>query len=451
MNCPSTPDLLRAALLSDAESDREREAAFDSHLLVCAACRERRRDARETAVRLEEAHAIFRGDRERGRERLMMALAATPRVESPSPVPSWRRIVMQRRVWLSGALAASLAAAAIVGWSLVQPASVQAQAVAALQAAESYRCRMTMVFPPEARPPAEQGFADRAIVHWASPGSMRIEMYSGEDLQRTAIMPFERAGLSLDHAARTFERHAATNNQATPLLALARLAEFVEDADKPLGEADIDGVTAAGYEIAMSKIDRDLPSAARVQVWLHPETRLPARVDVLDMSGPGITCRFADFEWNVATGGLFDAQPTAGFADATPPDPDVEKTTAQILTALRTFAKYNHGNYPQVRSVYGDAQRDELQRLMKIAGANVDRLAPDSELNAAVWGMAAINTLQRNNPDAAYHGLTVGADDPQAVLFRWRLATGDYRIIYGDLRSESVSAEKLRTLEGESE
>ena len=55
--------------------------------------------------------------------------------------------------------------------------------------------------------------------------------------------------------------------------------------------------------------------------------------------------------------------------------------------------------------------------------------------------------LQADDRDPAYHGDTVTARDFDRVLLRWRLDDGRYRVVYGDLRVETVSAERLVELE----
>jgi hypothetical protein len=52
------------------------------------------------------------------------------------------------------------------------------------------------------------------------------------------------------------------------------------------------------------------------------------------------------------------------------------------------------------------------------------------------------------NPDAAYYGKTVGPKDKDKVLMRWKLDDGRYQVIFGDLRAEKATAERLRALEG---
>ena len=50
--------------------------------------------------------------------------------------------------------------------------------------------------------------------------------------------------------------------------------------------------------------------------------------------------------------------------------------------------------------------------------------------------------------DVAYYGTTVRLNDKDKVLLRWRLDDGRYEVIFGDLRSETVTAERLHALEG---
>jgi hypothetical protein len=47
----------------------------------------------------------------------------------------------------------------------------------------------------------------------------------------------------------------------------------------------------------------------------------------------------------------------------------------------------------------------------------------------------------------AWHGDDVTSRDFDRVLLRWRLEDGRYRLIYGDLRTENVSSERLEELE----
>jgi hypothetical protein len=56
-------------------------------------------------------------------------------------------------------------------------------------------------------------------------------------------------------------------------------------------------------------------------------------------------------------------------------------------------------------------------------------------------------TLEKDGKDPAYYGDKVSAESPKAVLFRWKIDDDTYRVVFGDLRTEDVSAEKLAELE----
>jgi hypothetical protein len=55
--------------------------------------------------------------------------------------------------------------------------------------------------------------------------------------------------------------------------------------------------------------------------------------------------------------------------------------------------------------------------------------------------------LQTDKKDPAYYGKTVTPKDADKVLMRWKVSDNEYRVIFGDLHAETVSAEKLAELE----
>jgi hypothetical protein len=56
----------------------------------------------------------------------------------------------------------------------------------------------------------------------------------------------------------------------------------------------------------------------------------------------------------------------------------------------------------------------------------------------------------RQDKDTAYFGDTVTAKDSDAVLMRWEISDGRYRVIFGDLSTKDISADQLAELEGAS-
>jgi hypothetical protein len=56
-------------------------------------------------------------------------------------------------------------------------------------------------------------------------------------------------------------------------------------------------------------------------------------------------------------------------------------------------------------------------------------------------------TLVEDKKEPVYYGQTVGPDDVEAVLLRWKISDEKYRVIFGDLSAMDVGAEKLAELE----
>ena len=57
------------------------------------------------------------------------------------------------------------------------------------------------------------------------------------------------------------------------------------------------------------------------------------------------------------------------------------------------------------------------------------------------------NKLVQDGNDPAYYGKDVTPGDANAVLMRWKISDDTYRVIYGDLSVENVSADQLKEME----
>jgi len=51
--------------------------------------------------------------------------------------------------------------------------------------------------------------------------------------------------------------------------------------------------------------------------------------------------------------------------------------------------------------------------------------------------------LTQKGEDVVYYGDSIDPQDSGAVLMHWRLSDGNYRVVFGDLREKTVSAEEL--------
>ena len=227
----------------------------------------------------------------------------------------------------------------------------------------------------------------------------------------------------------------------------------------PVSTDEIAGSRADRYEIPWSLLvgpsDR---KDARLRLWLDPTTHLPVRVDLLDMvTQRSDFLRLDHFRWGNQEASLFAASPPQGYTQLPTQDFRADKITEHVIYGLKTFAKYNRGRYPEVKYVYGDEQGEALRKLIGLGPQAQGWVVYDKNLRwndpregEFAFGSSAmgwINALQRENPDCVYNGKTVTPQHADKVLLRWKLDDDSYRVIFGDLNTATVSADRLKELE----
>ena len=62
-------------------------------------------------------------------------------------------------------------------------------------------------------------------------------------------------------------------------------------------------------------------------------------------------------------------------------------------------------------------------------------------------GRAGYEHLVHQGKDVVYYGDTIDPEDGNAVLIQWKLSEGKYRVVFGDFRTKTVSAEELIELQ----
>jgi hypothetical protein len=55
--------------------------------------------------------------------------------------------------------------------------------------------------------------------------------------------------------------------------------------------------------------------------------------------------------------------------------------------------------------------------------------------------------LAQMGKDIVYYGDSIDPQDGNAVVIQWKLSDGEYKVVFGDLREETVSAEELIRLQ----
>jgi hypothetical protein len=450
MNCLSTEQLVLLALGDPSGCGLAEGAPGREHLRHCPACTTNLAHIEEDLGRVAAAQSWFERGHAEARQRLLAQLdrVVPAHVGRPRQVRGriFQEVITMRRV-----LVASAAVAVVMGlllvWAAVQPPSAVAQTAKALREVKSYRCRQTAV---AATPENENEEIPVWYWYWVAPGSYGVESYLGGKLVTVSLAHRDKPGLEIDHKYETFQRVEPLRGPGTPVIVFMHLAEYSGKADKELTKRKIHGKTVGGFEIATQYIDPDFGDRI-LRVWYDPDSKLPVLVELEE---PGsFTMIFDDFVWDVPVEKWFDQKPPEKYKDETPTPMPPEEETKHIIAGLKTYAKFCDGKYPQAKMVYGDVTS---MKLFQAAGlSDPHKVPPDAELKSnkhvecgrAAFGYAVINGILQYNADAAYYGKTVSPADKDKVLFRWQRLDGDYQVIFGDLRAETVTADKLQVLE----
>jgi len=57
--------------------------------------------------------------------------------------------------------------------------------------------------------------------------------------------------------------------------------------------------------------------------------------------------------------------------------------------------------------------------------------------------------LLHKGKDVVYYGDSIDPDNSDALLLRWKLSEGKYKVIFGDLSAKTVTAEELIELQAQ--
>ena len=453
MKCLSEEQLARIALGLEPQHE------WTAHVLECAACRNRLAEMEALGAQLSRAHQSFARDHDEARAQLLTALDAAER--APRWISFAHRIVnrmggltMRQKTILGSACAAAIFVVILIwGANATQPASAMERMSQNIRQAKSYQMTMDMQIKLPGKPGETRTSVAKQKFYWQAPRSLRMELKSDQPVSpgvQTEIYPAGKPGIEINHTRKQYRRKPARFGQLPPLLMLDALARYTGQADRKLGTKQIDGQSAHGFEIDAKKIDPDAYGGP-VEIWLDEKTDLPVRIRYEIKASPSGTLTMRDFRWNAELDPkLFDTTPPAGYADLTPPAPSLEQQVREITDALATYAELA-GHYPRVKTVYGDGVRDEMYKLLGIQGVPTPEQTRSEKYAKVVRAMKGFAGLSggifRENPDVAYYGLTVGPNDQEKVLLRWQLDDGRYQVIFGDLRTETVPAERLRELE----
>ena len=230
------------------------------------------------------------------------------------------------------------------------------------------------------------------------------------------------------------------------------VSEMIKYGYTEIGHDTIEGVEVVGIEVTDPRASGGVLDEYVGRLWVSAETDLPVLMTMEGTANEGQMAMHGvldGFRWDVETSPADFAPEIPDdytlFAEMEIPEPSEEG----LINALATFAQTTKGRYPSKLDPMTLA-RELGEALAKEALDPNNEQGPEkmSETSMAItMGVMYYMQLVQEDRDPAYYGDTVTAEDPDALLLRWRLDDGSYRVIYADLTADTVTADQLAEIE----
>ncbi|MHC4299277.1 MAG: LolA family protein [Planctomycetota bacterium] len=316
------------------------------------------------------------------------------------------------------------------------------------------------------------------------------------------IMPQQKQYMRITLDDESLAETAKENNDPREMMRQILDCEYTE-----LGRSKINGIEVEGFETTDPKFAADVVEDLRVRLWVEVGTGLPVRWEMDMTINEQIKTRvvISDFQWDIQVAAS-DFEPVIpdDYTSMMDGDFKMPSTTEEAaLEGLKVFVDMS-GRYPKKLDIMSLTQEfldlevevgptaeaseleQEVARLrvqerpddpeaaiaaaeerIKLAEEWMEeqeaRIAKSEERTELMKDQETMLSehMERTSPvlslgmfymtlagkEPAYYGETVGPDDADAVLMRWKASHGKYRVVMGDLSTADVTPEELAELE----
>ncbi len=304
-------------------------------------------------------------------------------------------------------------------------------------------------------------------------GPIVQEMYMLPQQKRmVTLMPGQKMYMQMDLDDARFEEMQKQNNDPSAMVKQVLRCDYTN-----LGRSTIDGIEVEGFQTTDPNYLGGMMGAVDVKIWVDVKTQLPMRSEMdmtMDMQmGPTPTSLQVhvvvyDFQWDVSV----DA---SEFEPVIPDDyttlaggpikmPAISEETAiqglklcadlggaypeklDMMTLMSQMGKFSDVNEPTAQPpLTGDEDLTPEERAKTTVQEHTEKMM---DVMMPIQGIGTFYmTLTQEKKDPAYYGKTVTPEDADQVLMRWKVSDTEYRVIFGSLHVETVTADVLAELE----
>jgi len=235
--------------------------------------------------------------------------------------------------------------------------------------------------------------------------------------------------------------------------------EFMKYEYTKLGRSTINGIEVEGIECRDPGIARGVAAEIAgemienvvARLWAAVENDLPVRFQIQAFAENGekaLDVVAYGYQWDIKIDPR-EFEPDIPDDYKLIADVELSADEKSVVEGLGFFAEYVDGKYPSDMSAMTMARELRAGLLAMFGGEPPWPPKPGEEKRAMSLEMSIrfYAGLVIDDKDPAYYGDKVTAEFPHAVLMRWKIEHGKYRIIFGDLTARDVSAGELAQLE----
>ncbi|OHB62458.1 MAG: hypothetical protein A2Y76_07010 [Planctomycetes bacterium RBG_13_60_9] len=413
-------------------------------------------------------------------------LAARRKTQQNSPLPRsrWRTTMKSPITKLAAAAIILLACAAgLVIWRGTGSGIALADVLARVEQVKAFRCKGSIQLADYSDPDkpyqwetqytnlTSQEYGTKVSREQMDPNGGRISI--GE----TYFLPQKKTSIQIDHPPKKYTRTELDDagvQQARQEFGRFNdprgfLKEILACKYENLGQSTVNGVDVEGFGTTDPNCrgsgfwPKNLE--ADIKIWVDVKTHLPVRYESfksgLTETGNKMSMRLLmhDFQWDVPVDASEFEPPAVPDGYTVLVEKSLGVVNEQTVTASLKQCVELLGKYPDSVSValpgglqveLDESDSPAATRLKEQLKELAEQERPNRLMDAATPMRRLFNFyigLIEDRKDPAYYGKTVTPRDVDGVLMRWKVSDSEYRVIFGDLHTETVTADKLAELE----
>jgi outer membrane lipoprotein-sorting protein len=388
-------------------------------------------------------------------DEISQALAHSEKIEpTHAELTAWRTIMKNRMTKWAAAAAVIIIAALIINFQFSTSGVAWGALVEKIESVESVVYRLTTNVKMQGMPQGQTPKTE-TIAYYSSEYGSRVENYINDKLSFTMYLnPIENVYVTVMPEQKKFMRFTKSPDELRQISdkddPRVMVRHMMSTEYKQLGRDNINGIDVEGIECTGPKVMGGMFEEATARLWVEIGTDFPVRIEIEGIVSGGqmeMSMVMDDFQWNV------ELDP-ALFVPDIPPDytssemnlPEVNEGTA--INALHLFAELTDGRYPGSLALM-TLMKEITEELTKKYGLRL--IGKLDDYTNAIQNILPVGSFYAQlvgaEKEAVYYGDSVTAENPEAVLLRWKISDGYYRVIFGDLTTSDVTAEQLAELE----